>query len=54
MHMRYGGPVFLAETRVKREGGGLPGTVTEDVRQAIRAGVSVEGICVYRVLSHPG
>jgi hypothetical protein len=54
MHMRYDRPVFLAETRIEGEGGGSLSTVTEEVREAIRAGVSVEGICVYRVLSHPG
>lgn len=52
---RYGRPLFLAETSI--EGDRRPGWlrhVGEEVRDAIRAGVPVEGICLYPVISHVG
>src|SRR3954447_15215000 len=55
LHARYGRPLFLAETSIEGEGRAawLRG-VAEQVRHAMCAGVPVEGICLYPVLSHPG
>jgi hypothetical protein len=55
LHARYGRPLFLAETSIEGEGRAawLRG-VAEQVRDAMCAGVPVEGICLYPVLSHPG
>ena len=55
LHARYGRPLFLAETSIEGEGRAawLRG-VAEEVRAAICAGVPVEGVCLYPVLSHPG
>jgi hypothetical protein len=55
VHQRYRCPVFLAETSI--EGTARPGWfrhVCEEVRAAIEAGVPVEGICLYPILSHAG
>lgn len=55
VHARYGRPLFLAETSI--EGGRRAlwlRYVADEVRAAMRAGVPMEGICLYPVLSHPG
>ena len=54
-HARYGKPIFLAETSI--EGWPRAGWlrfIAEEVREAIRQGVPMEGICLYPVLSHMG
>lgn len=55
VHARYGRPLFVAETSCEgdRRAPWLR-YVSEEVREAIAAGVPVEGICLYPVLSHPG
>jgi len=55
VHARYGRPVLLAETGA--EGENVPGWlryVSGEVRAARRAGVSVEGLCLYPVMDYPG
>ncbi|WP_236552538.1 beta-glucosidase [Belnapia sp. F-4-1] len=55
VHTRYGCPLFLAETSIEddlrapwlRHVGG-------EVREAVRRGVPVEGVCLYPILGHPG
>ncbi|CAA9469212.1 MAG: hypothetical protein AVDCRST_MAG13-333, partial [uncultured Solirubrobacteraceae bacterium] len=55
VHARYGRPIFLAETSIEGERrADWLRHVGAEVRGAIRAGVPVEGICLYPVLSHPG
>jgi len=52
-HARYGRPVLLAETRI--EGSPRPdwqAHINEEVRRAMLAGVAMEGICLYPILSH--
>ncbi len=54
-HARYGKRIFLAETSIE----GWPRAawlqyVSDEVRAAIRAGVPMEGMCLYPVLSHMG
>lgn len=52
---RYGKPLFIAETGA--EGSGRPAWlhyVCDEVREAQRRGVSVEGICIYPVTAYPG
>lgn len=55
VHARYRLPVFIAETSIE---GPLRAPwlryVCEEVRAAIEAGVPVEGMCLYPVLSHLG
>ena len=54
-YARYGRPLFVAETGI--EGDDRPiwlAHVAEEVRQARRLGVPVEGICLYPILDHPG
>ena len=55
VHARYGRPLFLAETSIEGE---LRASwlrhVAGEVREAVRRGVPVEGVCLYPVLSHPG
>ena len=54
-HARYGKRIFLAETSI--EGEARPGWlrfIAEEVREAIRQGVPMEGICLYPVVSHMG
>ncbi|SDE56961.1 glycoside hydrolase family 1 protein [Belnapia rosea] len=55
VHARYGRPVFVAETSIEGERrADWLRHVGAEVREAIRAGIPVEGICLYPVLSHPG
>ncbi len=52
---RYQRPFFIAETGIEDEE--RPDWfryVCTEVRQALRAGVQVEGICLYPVVNHPG
>ena len=52
---RYGKPIFLSETGA--EGSARPAWlhyVCGEVREAIRQGVRVEGICIYPVTAYPG
>lgn len=54
-YARYGRPIFLAETSIEGEAHARwLRHVGEEARAAIRAGVPLEGICLYPVLSHPG
>src|SRR4051794_39303433 len=52
LHARYRRPLFVAETSIEGEGRAtwLRG-VAEEVRAAMAAGVPIEGICLYPVLS---
>jgi hypothetical protein len=55
VHARYGRPILLAETSIEGERrADWLRHVGAEVREAIRAGVPVEGFCLYPVLSHPG
>ncbi|HEY0778352.1 MAG TPA: hypothetical protein VGD56_10350 [Gemmatirosa sp.] len=52
---RYGRPLFVAETGT--EGEARPTWLrymADEVRGAQRAGVEVEGLCIYPVVDHPG
>ena len=54
-YARYGRPIFVAETGI--EGDARPSWlahIAEEVREARRIGVPVEGICLYPILDHPG
>ncbi len=55
VHERYGRPLFLSETSIE---GDLRAAwlryIGGEVREALRRGVPVEGVCLYPVLSHPG
>jgi hypothetical protein len=54
-YARYGRPLFISETSI--EGTPRPAWlryVGEEVRAAIRAGIPVEAICLYPVVSHLG
>jgi len=55
IYRRYNRPLFIAETG--REGDHRAAwlrQIGEEVRAAIRAGVPVEGICLYPILDYPG
>ena len=54
-YARYGRPIFVAETGTEadRRAPWLA-SVAAEVRAARRAGVPVEGICLYPVMDHPG
>jgi hypothetical protein len=55
VYARYRRPLFVAETGAE---GGLRRDwlryVAAEVRAALRAGVPLEGICLYPILNHPG
>lgn len=54
-HARYGRPLLVAETGTEGERRAeWLAVVGEEVRAAMRAGVPVEGICLYPIISHPG
>ena len=54
-YARYGRPIFVAETGIEGERRARwLAYVCAEVRAAMRAGVPVEGICLYPVLDHPG
>ncbi len=55
VHARYGRPVLLTETGAEgANGAGWLRYVGGEVRTARRAGVPVEGICLYPVMDYPG
>jgi hypothetical protein len=52
---RYGRPIIIAETGTEAGAElGWLGYVAAEVRQAIRSGVPVLGICLYPVMDYPG
>ncbi|HEY0206868.1 MAG TPA: hypothetical protein VGC15_22280, partial [Acetobacteraceae bacterium] len=55
LHARYDRPLFLAETGIEgdKRADWLRSVATE-VQAAVHAGVPMEGVCLYPVLSHPG
>ena len=54
-YAHFGRPIFVAETGTEGEARtGWLAYMCEEVRAAMRAGVPVEGICLYPVLNHPG
>ncbi len=55
VHRRYGRPVLVAETSIEGDhrAAWLRHVCTE-ARGAMAAGVPLEGVCLYPVLSHPG
>jgi beta-glucosidase/6-phospho-beta-glucosidase/beta-galactosidase len=55
MAERYGKPMFLSETGA--EGSGKPSWlhyVCNEVREAMRGGVDMRGICWYPITAYPG
>ena len=55
VHERYRRPLFVAETGIEDDA--RPAWlryVSYEVRRAIRAGVPVQGICLYPIVNHPG
>ncbi|MDQ3249415.1 MAG: glycosyltransferase, partial [Chloroflexota bacterium] len=55
VHERYQRPLFIAEAGI--EGARRPewlGYVGAEVRAALRAGVPLEGVCLYPIVNHPG
>ena len=55
VHARYGCPLFVAETGIEDEA--RPAWlryVGYEVRQAIRNGVPISGLCLYPIVNHPG
>jgi beta-glucosidase/6-phospho-beta-glucosidase/beta-galactosidase len=55
IYQRYSRPVFIAETGIEDEA--RPAWlryVSDEVQASLRAGVPVEGICLYPILNHPG
>lgn len=55
VHDRYRRPMFIAETGTENED--RPhwlAYIAGQVRDAIRAGTPIEGICLYPILNHPG
>ncbi len=54
-HARYRRPLFVAETGI--EDSARPAWfryISQEVRDAIAAGVPVEGLCLYPIVNHPG
>jgi hypothetical protein len=55
VHARYGRPLILAETSIEGERRApWLAHVGAEVREALRRGVPVEGLCLYPVMGHPG
>jgi hypothetical protein len=55
LHTRYERPTFVAEISIEGHArAAWLRHVGEGVRDAVLAGVPIEGICLYPVLSHPG
>lgn len=55
VHRRYGRPILLAETGA--EGSGRDAWlfyVASEIRTALKAGIPIEGICLYPILDYPG
>jgi hypothetical protein len=54
-YARYRRPIFLAETSIEGDGrAAWLRHIGQELRDALQAGVPVEGACLYPVLSHPG
>ena len=52
---RYGRPFFVAETGIEDDARPVWFSyVCGEVREAIRAGAQIEGICLYPIVNHPG
>jgi beta-glucosidase/6-phospho-beta-glucosidase/beta-galactosidase len=52
---RYGRPILVSETGAEGpNGAGWLRYVAGEVRAALRAGIPVEGVCVYPVMDYPG
>jgi hypothetical protein len=52
---RYGRPMFIAETGIEDEARpAWLAYVGHEAREALRAGVDLQGICIYPVVNHPG
>jgi glycosyltransferase involved in cell wall biosynthesis len=54
-YARYGKPIFIAETGT--EDGRRPGWfsyMVQEATAAMKAGVPLEGLCLYPIVSHPG
>ena len=54
-HDRYGRPLFIGETGIEDQA--RPGWlkyIGYEVRQAIREGVPIHGLCLYPIVNHPG
>jgi hypothetical protein len=52
---RYGKPILISETGA--EGSARPAWlhyVCDEVREAMRRGVAIEGVCIYPVTAYPG
>ena len=55
LHERYHRPIFIAETGAEnRIRASWFRYVCEETREAMQAGVPVQGICLYPILNHPG
>jgi hypothetical protein len=55
LHARYGRPIFMAETSIEGDArASWLRYIGHELRTAMLAGVPLEGICLYPVLSHPG
>ena len=55
LYRRYGRPVVISETGAEAEAAvGWLGMVCAEARQALRAGVDLQGICLYPVMDYPG
>ncbi len=55
LHQRYQRPIFIAETGAEsRLRVGWFRYVCEETHAAMRAGVPVQGMCLYPILNHPG
>lgn len=54
-HVRYGKPIFVAETGIEDETR-APWLryICNEVFAAMAAGVPIEGVCLYPILNHPG
>ena len=54
-YARYGRPIYVAETGIEAERRpSWLATIAAEVRAARRAGVPVEGVCLYPIANHPG
>jgi len=55
VYQRYGRPMFIAETGIEDEARpAWLAYVGHEARAAIRAGVDLQGICLYPIVNHPG
>jgi hypothetical protein len=55
LHARYGRPLLIAETGAQGDerASWLAG-IGEEIRAALRAGVPIQGLCLYPILDYPG